>query len=356
MRREDSGSVGVGAGSSMCVADLASVRRAPMPSLPPHCPSQAAQYAAGDMGMRRAMETVLGVPGTVEQRGWAHQLATLPMRLGGLGLRSASRMAPAAFWASWADALPMLSARLPELTDRFVEGHSTQPRGCLAQLHEATMVLDRSGFVGRPGWHELKAGRHPPVPISSEPGEWQHGWQYHGSSSLEYHFRETVVFVQSCPANQAHLRSHSGPGSSVVFTELQQGWSTGWNRNSFELWFWRGYDFRWTSQNRGVSAVTCWTCLAGTEQHAPHSGRLRMRAGGPERTLGQGVQRGGVRCNTKLRDMNVAVAATDQRAIEVRASGLPINQGAQLAGVLNADGMARGDKERKYASTASDAI
>ena len=28
------------------------------------------------MGMRKAVETVLGsVPGTVEQRGWAHQLA-----------------------------------------------------------------------------------------------------------------------------------------------------------------------------------------------------------------------------------------------------------------------------------------
>ena len=94
--------------------------------------------------------------------------ATLPMRLGGLGLRSASRMAPAAFWASWADALPMLSARLPELTDRVVEGLSTQPRGCLAQIHEATMVLDRSGFVGRPGWHELRAGRRPSVQISSE--------------------------------------------------------------------------------------------------------------------------------------------------------------------------------------------
>ena len=110
-------------------------------------PSQSAQYAAGhDMGMRRAMETVLGsVPGTVELRGWAHQLATLPMRLGGLGLRSASRMALAAFWASWADALPMLSARLPELTDRVVEGLSTQPRGCLAQLYDATMVTTSVG-------------------------------------------------------------------------------------------------------------------------------------------------------------------------------------------------------------------
>ena len=67
--------------------------------------------------------------------------------------------------------------------------------------------------------------------------------------------------------------------------------------------------------------------------------------------------------------MNVAVAAEDERAIEVLASGLPIRQGAQLAVdvtvrcALTADGLptpgaarhdgaallrARADKERKY--------
>ena len=51
----------------------------------------------------------------------------------------------------------------------------------------------------------------------------------------------------------------------------------------------------------------------------PHSDRSRMRAGGPERTLARVCRKAGVtaRCNTKLRDMNVAVAATDQRATEV---------------------------------------
>ena len=32
-----------------------------------------------------------------------HALATLPMRMGGLGWRSAVRCALSAFWASWAD-------------------------------------------------------------------------------------------------------------------------------------------------------------------------------------------------------------------------------------------------------------
>ena len=50
----------------------------------------------------------------------AATVATLPSRLGGLGLRSAVRSGPAAFWASWADTLPMMAARCPELADTIL--------------------------------------------------------------------------------------------------------------------------------------------------------------------------------------------------------------------------------------------
>ena len=39
-----------------------------------------------------------------------------PMRLRRLGLRSARRLAPAAYWASRSDAMPMLQERVPEAT------------------------------------------------------------------------------------------------------------------------------------------------------------------------------------------------------------------------------------------------
>ena len=42
-----------------------------------------------------------------------------------------------------------------------------------------------------------------------------------------------------------------------------------------------------------------------------------------------------VRCHAKLRDMNVAVSAQDERAVEVLASGLPIHHGAQLTVDVN---------------------
>ena len=114
-----------------------------------------------------------------------------------------------ACWASWADALHMIAGRLPEVANRV--------EGCLAEVSAAAGRLDRQGFVGRPSWADLKEGVRPPISVFQEPGEWQHGWQHHASSASEYHFRETVMIAQSCAADQAHLRSHSGPGSGEVF-------------------------------------------------------------------------------------------------------------------------------------------
>ena len=53
----------------------------------------------------------------------------------------------------------------------------------------------------------------------------------------------------------------------------------------------------------------------------------------PEKTLAKVCReaRATVRCNAKLREMSVEVAATDEREIEVLASGLPLCHGAQLA-------------------------
>jgi hypothetical protein len=48
--------------------------------------------------------------GSEEDMQWARAVAQLPLRAGGLGLRSAVRVAPAAYWASWADCLAMVRA------------------------------------------------------------------------------------------------------------------------------------------------------------------------------------------------------------------------------------------------------
>ena len=43
--------------------------------------------------------------------------------LGGLGLRSAVRLSRSAFWASWADCLPMVFSRQRDVAIRFVVNH-----------------------------------------------------------------------------------------------------------------------------------------------------------------------------------------------------------------------------------------
>ena len=300
----------------------------------------------------------------------ARCLATLPMRLGGLGLRSATRMAPAAYWASWADAFPMISARLPSLGEEILEAMTgEQAGGCIEELVSAAGQLDRGGFLQRPDWLQLRAGARPPVALDAEPGEWQHGWQFHASSPLEHHFRETVLLARPCPDDQvAHLRSHSGPGSSDVLCGAP-------SQPEFVV---EPHLFRALVMERlrlplDITDARCERLdFEGRHRGAcPRSGRLRTRALGPERSLARVCREAGasVRCNTKLRDMNVAVSAMDERSIEVLASGLPLFHGAQLAidvtlrSPLTAQGMAcagaaqtngavlhraRRDKERKY--------
>ena len=65
-------------------------------------------------------------------------------------------------------------------------------------------------LAGVEGWSQT------PPPLTMDPGEWEHGWQYYASSASEHHFRETVVLARSCPGDQVHLRSHSGTGSGAV--------------------------------------------------------------------------------------------------------------------------------------------
>ena len=111
--------------------------------------------------------------------------------------------------------------------------------------------------------------------------------------------------------------------------------------------------------------------VVAIEPACNRSGRLKKRALAPERTLARVCREAGAtaRCNAKLCDMNLAVAANDDRAIEVLASGLPLFFGAQLAvditvrcalaadgtaqpGAARVDGAvctrAREDKERTY--------
>ena len=282
------------------------MRRSPMPS-------RSAEYAGHDVGMLQAMESLLeGLPGDARQQEVATQIASLPMRMGGLGIRSASRMAPSAFWASWADALPMLQDRLSSISNQIADVlDGAQAPGCLGELQTTTQVLDRNGFVSHPGWRALQGGTRLPNQHGSEPGEWPHGWQYFASSASEHHFRETVVLAQSC-ADQAHLRSHSGAGSDVLC-----GCPTGPQFKILPTLF-RSIVCERLRLPLQLTESRC-ECGAALDKCGRHrgactrSGRLKSRATAPERTLARVCREAGrtVRTHVKLRDLKTSVPVVD---------------------------------------------
>ena len=211
------------------------------------------------------MDTVLrGLPGTEKQHEVAKMLATLPMRLGGLGLRSAQRMAHAAYWASWADALPMMSEQLPVVAISIVTALENQDaRGCLGELLEAAHRLDREGFVSRPDWRALSCGARPPVASNPDPGEWQHGWQYHASSCSEHQFRETMMLSTACPSDQAH-----GLVRATFSSEHARSLSSSCSLTSSVLSCWRGCASLCTWLRPGASAGLLWMRSEDTGLHA----------------------------------------------------------------------------------------
>ena len=62
-------------------------------------------------------EHIVGTPRRSTGPRGGHNIASLPMHMGGLGLRRALKMAPAACWASWADVLHMIHQRVAQFED-----------------------------------------------------------------------------------------------------------------------------------------------------------------------------------------------------------------------------------------------
>ena len=79
-------------------------------------PNLTAGFAsASDQAVQQCLYSLLNADNSGHLPQQAACLAQIALRHGGLGLRSAQLHAPAVFWASWADALPAVHRRDPEL-------------------------------------------------------------------------------------------------------------------------------------------------------------------------------------------------------------------------------------------------
>ena len=124
----------------------------------------------------------------------SRDIASLPLVLGGLGLRSAGRSRVAAHWASWAECIPMIFERHRALAERLIrelEGVPTTP--CFARSS-----LD--GVLGwsPPSWTSLANGERPESrPLEEfEPGARRGGWQHEAASRTEQRFRDEDLFAR----------------------------------------------------------------------------------------------------------------------------------------------------------------
>ena len=63
-------------------------------------------------------------------------------------MRSAERCADAAYWASWADALEMITQRMPAVANMVVRAMEEEApaASCLFDLQVAAQRLDNEGF------------------------------------------------------------------------------------------------------------------------------------------------------------------------------------------------------------------
>ena len=95
-------------------------------------------------------------------------VASLPLRLGGLGIRSAVGTQAAAHWACWADALAMIHAQHPAVAHsivRVLDGHVEA--SFAHELQWCADSLARADFVV-PSWEALADGLRPPPSLEEE--------------------------------------------------------------------------------------------------------------------------------------------------------------------------------------------
>jgi hypothetical protein len=314
-------------------------------------PSLSSAYArAHDDALWDALLATLGAAEHRDDQR-AKLLASLPGRLGGLGLRSAQCCAKAAYWASWVDALPVLASKAPWLTTKILQDlHRVGGPGaeCLREAAEARAHLADMGANDLPSWAEAAAGSEPPQPATEDDILTARGWQHHTCSISETFLQERVLLPQCDPCQKAMVLSQGGAGgawlraipSEHVFRMQVLRFQVAMRRRlrwplPLTNHRCRGNHCRCLHDNLGDHPASC-----------ALSGLLKRRSRPIERVWARILREAGarVRENVSLHDAGVAVDAGDGRNIEIVATGLPICHGipaavdATLVSPLSADG------------------
>ena len=260
--------------------------------------------------------------------------AHLPLSQGGLGLTPASLTATPAFWASWADALPVLHRQAASVTQSILQqlAHPEQAPAHIQAATNAAAMLQQEGWEP-PAWHTLTNTQPPPTPSDGTEGPTQPGLQKQAAARVYTNARSHLVRLLD-PSAQAMLDSQSGPYASRAFTTIPYTEETTYPSHLFRLLMLRRLRLPLPLSQRSCRCRRTVDQLGDHQAACARSGVLRSRGGPLEHAAARICREAGARVttNTRIADLNIqAVHHQDDRRIEVIANGLPLWNGTQLA-------------------------
>ena len=299
-------------------------------------PVETARYAAShDNAVQVCLQRLLATDAPLQLDALQCRRTHLPMRLGGLGLRSASRLRFEAYWASWADTLPMIRERHPALAARLVQ-QLEAPAGEFAvpstrQAEQAAMLLAAAGFQP-PSWQELADGLRPAQERDREIGEFLRGWQRAASNCRDASDCEALLEEVDAPS-RALLLSQAGTYAGRAFNLLPTAQEFRFPDAIMRTLLLRRLRVPLPLAPRHCHCRRLLDPFGDHRAACSNAGVLGPRGAPLERAAARVCREAGARVSTNvfLRDMNIDIPVVDERRIEVVANGLPLWHGVQLA-------------------------
>ena len=291
-------------------------------------PSVTAEYAgAHDSAVLSTFADFLGVDGLPDR---ARRIAQLPLSLGGLGLVSAAQTSVSAYWASWADCLPVLGQHLPPAARAFLRDLEA-PAPCLRAAATTRAELSLADWTP-PSWRELCDGVPAPTLQEDGPSTFVRGWQGAAASAVARRQCEQLLSTLD-PSSEALLRSQQGPFASRFLTTVPTCPALSYPSHLFRVLLLRRLRLPLPLSQRYCRCRRPLDSLGDHRAACARAGVLRSRGCPLERAAARVCREAGARvtCNTRLADMNLQVDRVDDRRLEVVANGLPLWGGQQLA-------------------------
>ena len=266
-------------------------------------------------------------------------VTSLPVRLGGLGFRSSSRLAPAVHWAAWADCFENLHKRFPALAAKITRALNEGSFAPSVQYVRDSVEWLRGVGFECPSWVGLKNGVRPRRPEQvgdeTDPAHFKHGWQFYASRQV-YDQEHNVLLAQFEPGQRALLRSQAGVGAGDWLLAVP---SSDWLKLSDSLFLLALRRRMFLPMPLARSA--CTACSASLDEFGHHllsctrSGWLKRRATGLEHAWVQVLSEAGANAQHRplLRDLALpGVLDTDSRQLDILAGGLPLYGGRTIVG------------------------